>query len=186
MGRGEACRVTEVCPVSQSDHSHDERTRQPNSRYCFVCGLESPVGLKVCFEDNGRDEVRAQYTVHESYQGYPGVVHGGVLAALLDETAGRAAMISDPNRFMFTGKLNIRYRQPVPVETELTLVGRLLKDRRRVAVAHSELRLPDGTVAADAEVTLVAMPTDTLPPEAEAERLGWRVYSDDELAAADD
>src|SRR5690606_3031194 len=126
------------------------------------------------------------YIAHEAYQGYPGVVHGGVVAALLDETAGRTPMISNPNRFMFTGKLSIRYRQPVPTNTELTLIGRLLKDRGRIVQAHSELRLPDGTVAAEADVTLVEMPGSTFPPDAEIERLGWRVYSDEELAAAHD
>ncbi|HPV08092.1 MAG TPA: PaaI family thioesterase [Aggregatilineales bacterium] len=172
--------------MSQSDHQHDERTRQPNSRHCFVCGLESPVGLRVSFEDNGRDEVRARYTAHEAYQGYPGVVHGGVVAALLDETAGRTPMISNPNRFMFTGKLSIRYRQPVPTDTELTLIGRLLKDRGRIVQAHSELRLPDGTVAAEADVTLVEMPGSGALSDSDLERLGWRVYSDEELAAAHD
>ena len=45
-------------------------TLQPNSAHCFVCGMHSPVGLKVRFWDNGADEVRATYVVEEKYQGY--------------------------------------------------------------------------------------------------------------------
>nr|MBN1229255.1 PaaI family thioesterase [Anaerolineae bacterium] len=92
----------------------DTFTPQPNSKYCFVCGLESPVGLKLRFTDNGVDAVRAIHMVPDKFQGYPGVVHGGVVAAMLDETGGRAVMIGNPNRFFMTAKMEIRYRQPVP------------------------------------------------------------------------
>jgi acyl-coenzyme A thioesterase PaaI-like protein len=151
--------------------------RQPNSRHCFVCGLESPVGLKLRFSDNGIDEVRAVFTVNDVYQGYPGVVHGGVVAAMLDEAAGRTVMITDPNRFMMTAKIEIKYRQPVPTEQPLTLVGHLTKDRGRVAQAHGEVRLPDGSVAAEADLMLIEIPAKYVPG-ADWETLGWKVYPD--------
>ena len=152
-------------------------SRQPNSKHCFVCGLDSEVGLKLRFDDNGTNEVQALYSVGEEYQGYPGVVHGGVVAAMLDEIGGRTTMAGDPNRFMMTAKIEIRYRKPVPTETPLTLIGRLLKDQGRLAAAHSEIRLPDGTVAAEAEVTLAQIPEIYLP-DTDLEALGWRVYPD--------
>jgi len=145
--------------------------------HCFVCGLDSKVGLKLRFDDNGTDEVRALYTVRGDYQGYPGVVHGGIVAAMLDELGGRTTMAGDPERFMMTAKIKIRYRKPVPTETQLTLVGRLLKDQGRLAIAHSEIRLPDGTVAAEAEVTLAQIPEGYVP-DSDFESLGWRVYPD--------
>lgn len=148
---------------------------QPNSRHCFVCGLESTVGLKMRFQDNGTDRVQATYTVGEQHQGYPGIVHGGVVAAMLDEAAGRTVMITDPNRFMMTGKMEIKYRQPVPTGEELTLTGTLKKDRGRVALTHSEIRLPDGSVAAEADLMLVEIPAADLP-DADLEELGWKVY----------
>lgn len=158
--------------------SAGELVRQPNSRHCFVCGLESEVGLKLRFDDNGVDEVRSHYTVAKRYQGYPGVVHGGIIAAMLDETAGRVMMIGNHNRFMMTGKMELRYRKPVPVESPLTLIGRLVKDRGRLAEARSEIRLADGSLAAEAEITLVQLPADTVS-SASLETLGWRVYPDD-------
>ncbi|HEC23219.1 MAG TPA: PaaI family thioesterase [Chloroflexi bacterium] len=163
-----------------TEHSEASFKRQPNSRFCFVCGLESPVGLKLRFSDNGADEVRACCTIDARYQGYPGVVHGGVVAAMLDETAGRVTMISNPDRFMMTGRMTIRYRKPVPTETELTLIGHLIRDRGRTAQAHSEIRLPDGTLAAEAELTLIEIPRELIPDE-DLETLGWRVYPDDPI-----
>jgi acyl-coenzyme A thioesterase PaaI-like protein len=151
--------------------------RQPNSKHCFVCGLESEVGLKLRFDDNGVDKVRSVFTVPGQYQGYPGVVHGGIIAAMLDEIAGRVIMIGHHNRFMMTGKLDLKYRKPVPIETPLTLIGRLIRDKGRLAEAHSELRLPDGSLAVEAEVTLVQIPSDTLA-DTDLEALGWRIYPD--------
>ena len=156
--------------------------RQPNSLHCFVCGLENEVGLKLRFADNGTDEVRSEITLHRRYQGYPGVVHGGITAAMLDEIAGRVMMIGNPNRFMMTATLEIKYRKPVPVETPLTLVGTLIRDRGRLAEAHAEIRLPDGTVASEASVTLAQVPDQTFS-ESDFERLGWRVYPDEETAS---
>lgn len=149
--------------------------RQPNSLHCFVCGLESPVGLRLRFSDNGEDQVIAEYTVSRDYQGYPGVVHGGIVAAMLDETGGRTIMIGHPNRFMMTATMDVRYRKPVPVETPLTLVGRKIRDRGRLAEVHSEILLPDGSIAAEADLKLAAIP-DNYVPEANLQALGWQIY----------
>jgi acyl-coenzyme A thioesterase PaaI-like protein len=149
--------------------------RQPNSLHCFVCGLESAVGLRIHFTDNGR-EVRAEYTVNQVYQGYPGVVHGGIVAAMLDEAGGRAVMIGSPNRFMMTAKLEIRYRQPIPVETPLLLRGYVVRDRGRLAEVHSEIVLLNSKVAAEADLILATLPDDHAVEE-DLQALGWRIYS---------
>ena len=76
------------------------KIKQPNSRYCFVCGRENPYGLKMSFYEVEPGHALAEYTVPEHYQGYPGIVHGGIVATMLDETLGRAAMVGDQNHFM--------------------------------------------------------------------------------------
>ena len=101
------------------------------------------------FYDTGPGEVTAEYVVPDIYQGYPGVVHGGITAAMLDETAGRSVITQGDNlRFFITLKLNIKYRRSVPTETPLKIVGRLITLRGRRATCHGEIRLPDGSVAA--------------------------------------
>jgi acyl-coenzyme A thioesterase PaaI-like protein len=144
---------------------------------CFVCGLENPAGLKLVFYETGPDEVMAAYTPPEHFQGYPGVLHGGIVASLLDEVGGRVVMIGDHNHFMMTAKMETRYRRPTPLGQVLTVYGRLVKRRGRLALAHAELRLPDGTVTAEAELTLADLPGDYVP-DADLGALGWRVYPD--------
>ena len=61
--------------------------RQPNSDFCFVCGRRNGRGLRMSFYDDGQQCVWSDYTVTEEYQGYPGIVHGGIIAAMLDEVA---------------------------------------------------------------------------------------------------
>jgi len=153
--------------------------RQPNSLHCFVCGVENPNGLHLVFQQTAPDEVTVEYTVPEQFQGYPGVVHGGIVAAMLDEVAGRAHMGDDPGhpRFMFTAKMELRYRKNVPVGQPLRLVGKALTSRGRTATASGKIFDLDGTLLAEAELLLVDVPGETLDPEI-LETLGWKVYPD--------
>jgi len=152
-------------------------TKLPNSKDCFVCGLENVHGLQLAFYREGEDSIVVNYTVPERFQGYPGVVHGGIVTTMLDEILGRVFMFDDPNRFMFTAKLTTRYRHPVPIGEPLKMVGSVVKDRGRIAEAKAELFGPDGDLLAEAEGLLVALPEDTLDMEA-ADALGWKVYPD--------
>ncbi|MBI3762687.1 MAG: PaaI family thioesterase [Chloroflexi bacterium] len=127
------------------------------------------------FYDNGTDEVVADLTIGPDHQGYPGVAHGGVVAAILDEVGGRTMMIGDHNRFFMTAKMELKYRQPVPVGTPLRAVGHVIKRRGRLATAHAEIRSQDGETLAEAEILLTDTPT-ALFNAGDADRLGWRVY----------
>ncbi|WP_322800003.1 PaaI family thioesterase [Thermoflexus sp.] len=156
-----------------------EGTLQPNSRMCFICGVQNPAGLKVRFYEDGKTTVRAEVVIPEVYQGYPGVAHGGVVAALLDEAAGRAVMIEAPERFMVTAQLTVRYHHPVPIGQTLLLVARPLRAGTRLARARAELRRPDGTLCAEAEAILVNVPPE-IRSTFDAERPFWRVYPEEE------
>lgn len=149
---------------------------QPTSRGCFVCGRENPVGLKVRWRNGpGEGEVEGTVVVPEHFNGYPGVVHGGIVGALLDETAGRTVLTGgDLDDLMVTRRLEVTYRRPTPTQTPLTLWGRLLGRNPRGAEAVGELRLPDGTVAARATVTLAPTP-EAIRSRWEGEREHWRV-----------
>ncbi|MGI9571608.1 MAG: PaaI family thioesterase, partial [Desulfobulbia bacterium] len=63
--------------------------KQPNSKDCFVCGLENDFGLKSYFYELENGELIARFVPAEAHQSYPGRLHGGISAAILDETLGR-------------------------------------------------------------------------------------------------
>ncbi|MCA9995784.1 MAG: PaaI family thioesterase [Anaerolineales bacterium] len=126
------------------------------------------------FYDNGQNEVYADYTVPDAFQGYPGVVHGGVVAAMLDEVVARVAMIADHHHFMMSVKLEVKYRHPVPTEVPLHIVGRIERLRGRLGKAVGEIYLPDGQLAAESAMTLADVPLELLQ-HTNLEALGWRI-----------
>jgi uncharacterized protein (TIGR00369 family) len=148
--------------------------KQPNSDHCFVCGRKNPSGLYMQFYDNGNDEVYSDYTVASRYQSYPGIVHGGILASMLDEVVGRVAIIGDHHHFMVSVRLQVLYRHPVSVETPLKIRGRIVRLKGRLGKAQGEIILPDGTVACEASITLADVPANILS-EANFALLDWRV-----------
>ena len=152
--------------------------KQPGSSHCFICGRENPVGLKLDFYTTEPGLVRTEINIPVHFEGYPGVVHGGILAAILDETGGRALM-DDPTHFMVTAQLNVRYRKPVPSQTPLEVIGVAGERKGRVSKAHAEIRDGNGEILTEAELVLVDVPEDMLE-EGNLEEMGWRVYPDKE------
>ena len=154
--------------------------KQPNSRMCFICGLENPVGLHLHIYESEPGTVETRYIAPEHFQGYPGVLHGGIVAAILDEISGRAHMGSDPMnpRFMFTAKLEVKYRKNVPIGRELHIVGRAGKSKARSAEAWAGIYDSEtDELLAEGNVILMNVP----PEQFESSRLselGWKVYPD--------
>ena len=149
---------------------------QPNSRHCFVCGLENKFGLHLRFFETTEGDVIVETTVPKQFQGYPGVVHGGIVASLVDEALGRVHM-GPPNdpRFMFTAKLTVNYRKPVPTEKPIRVVAHPVKSKRRSATSVAEIYGPEGELLADADAVLVNVPEQMIE-NADLESLGWKVY----------
>ncbi|WP_298038455.1 PaaI family thioesterase [uncultured Desulfuromonas sp.] len=132
--------------------THKIKGTQNISRDCMVCGVENGFGLKTRFHETENDEVIAVFTPRHFHQSYPKITHGGITAAILDETIGRAIMCHYDNKtFGVTVELNVKYKRPVPYEVELKVVGRITNDNGRLFEGSGELFLPDGTLAASAE-----------------------------------
>ena len=134
------------------------KRKQPNSQMCFICGMQNPLGLKLFFYEQDDESVTATFAAPAEYQGYPGVLHGGIACALLDETIGRAALRAGREQWMMTAKLELRYLKVVPTGVTLTIVGRVEKSSRRGMTGRGEIRLPDGTLAVEASGLYVALP----------------------------
>lgn len=137
--------------------------QQPNSGSCFVCGRRNPKGLHMkWFSDRERQVVFADFTLDDDYCGYPGMAHGGVIGAVMDEVAGRAGMINDhsPNNLYVTASMEIKFRRPTPTYQPLHAEGWVEKGEpgARRLVVKSELRTADGTVTASCVCHMVKPP----------------------------
>lgn len=126
---------------------------------CFACGVRNDAGLKLTFWMEG-DEIVTEFTPDAHYQGFPGVLHGGILATLLDETLSRTASIE--GRWMMTGRLEIRYRRPAPMGPRLRVTARQISSRSRMVHAEGEVRLADdpSVILADARGVFLRVPDE--------------------------
>ena len=152
--------------------------KQPNSRMCFICGLENPVGLHLHIYETEPGVVETTYVAPDHFQGYPGVLHGGIVASLLDEISGRTLMGSDPlnPRFMFTAKLEVKYRKNVPIGKPLKIIGKAGKTKSRSAEAWAGIyELESGELLAEGTALLLNVPLDQIDSSQLGE-LGWKVY----------
>lgn len=124
-----------------------------DNRRCFICGPDNPLGLKVK-PSRDKDAGRAWLTVTipDDYQGWAGIVHGGVIGALLDEVSVYAALAVA--RQIVTAELTVRYLKPVPTGREVRVEARIREQVRRSVFVDAEL-LCDGVVLASSEARLV-------------------------------
>lgn len=145
--------------TTQGDANEIDAMLNDRSAYqrCFACGAQNPIGLHLVFSEvDGM--IVTEYTPGPEVAGFPGVVHGGILATLLDEALNRTAVREQ--RWLMTGKLDIRYRQAAPVGRRLRITARTLSSRKRMVQAAGEIRLADEpeTVIAEAEGVFLPIP----------------------------
>ena len=119
---------------------------------CFACGRKNPIGLKLQFNFDGDDYVTT-FEVRPEHQGWAGIVHGGIVATLLDETMTR--MLCDAGTPVVTADLHVRLKQPVPLGMPLQVRARIRERRKRVIETEAEVVLSDGAVAATGEAKLM-------------------------------
>ena len=149
--------------------------KQPNSKMCLVCGMKNPLGLKAFFYELENDDVLAIFYPREEHQSYPGRMHGGIAAAILDETIGRAGMIKyGEDVWGVTLEFHTRFRKPVPLDTKLRVLGRVTGENKRAFVGSGEILLPDGTVAVEGRGRFLKLPIDKIA-DFDVEKEEWRV-----------
>lgn len=136
--------------------------KQNNSKMCFVCGLENIAGLKASFYELKNNEVIAIFKPLEGHQSYPGRLHGGVAAAILDETIGRAINITHEEIWGVTVELNVQYKKPVPLDQELRVIARITRDTSRLFEGTGEIILSNGEVAVTAQGKYIKLPINKI------------------------
>ena len=126
--------------------------------HCFVCGTGNAGGLRLRFQvDPEHRTIETCWTPPATYQGYEGVLHGGITSTLLDECVGKLAV--ELGLPAMTAALEVRFLRPVPVEHPLTARGKLTEVGRRVILGEAEILLEDQTLAARATAKLLRSPT---------------------------
>lgn len=122
---------------------------------CFVCGQSNPIGLRVQFSHAG-GRVTGEFTPSELHVGFSGVVHGGILAALLDDAL--AAVGYCEGEPTVTARLAVRYRQPARPGQRLRVEAQETSRRGAMRQGRAVVRVDDGTIVAEADATMMRLP----------------------------
>jgi acyl-coenzyme A thioesterase PaaI-like protein len=126
--------------------------------------------------DDGELRVRGTFTVTDHHQGAPGLAHGGVISAAMDEGMGYLLwLVQKP---AVTAHLEVDYRRPLPVGSRLELEGRVDRMEGRKIFASMEGRM-DGEVVVEAKALFLKVPVKHFIPHAErmGERIAERPYN---------
>jgi acyl-coenzyme A thioesterase PaaI-like protein len=115
---------------------------------CFACGADNDRGLHMTFRLEGGRTI-CDYTPCEFQQGYPGRMHGGIVATLIDDAMGWA--VYHAREWGATARLNVRYRKPVPLDEALRIEAWMVRDRSRLMELRAEMRGRDGELLAEAD-----------------------------------
>jgi acyl-coenzyme A thioesterase PaaI-like protein len=146
--------------------------KQHISRMCFVCGINNDFGLHARFYETLSNELVALIIPSEQHQGYPGRMHGGIAATILDETIARSITAGKEEQLWgVTLEIKTKYRKPVPLGVELKVVGRVTSENSRIFEGSGEIILPNGDIAVSAEGRYMKMKIEGI--------VGGQDFSDD-------
>lgn len=114
-----------------------------DNQRCFVCGKKNPIGLAVDFEINEQARsIQARFTPGSDHQGYEGIVHGGILSALLDEAMAKLAFSLGFQ--IVTAEITVKFKSPAAPGEELFISGKLVEETKRLILA--EAKIERGTI----------------------------------------
>jgi uncharacterized protein (TIGR00369 family) len=124
-----------------------------DDRRCFACGPENAQGMQLHFE-YGDGEAKATFIPAQRFAGWTTILHGGIVATLLDEAMAHAAIAAGIRAV--TGRLEIRFRKAAPMDATLIAHGRLESKRGRMLVLSATVTGNDGTLYAEGQGRFVA------------------------------
>jgi uncharacterized protein (TIGR00369 family) len=130
--------------------------------YCFVCGPNNPVGLKLDFSFDGKT-IKTDFVPQKIHQGYMNIVHGGIISTLLDEVMVKLAIAMDMPAV--TAQMDVRLKKALSIGEKITVSAEINSVARKILKAHAKAVTDEGTVIAEASGKLIRV--DLLIPSEE-------------------
>lgn len=123
--------------------------------FCFGCGDRNAEGLRIEFEVDGKRAI-GRFTPRESHVGFPGVAHGGIAAAAMDEAMGWAMYAA--GAWAMTARMEVRYRRPLTIGEEVVITAEVTRDRGKRLEAEARIESASGEKIAEATGLFLRMP----------------------------
>jgi len=131
-----------------------------DDKHCMVCGTSNPYGLKLTFRLEGRALV-TEWTAEKRFQGYADVLHGGMIATILDETMVNLPWKRDGIP-VISAELNVRYIQPAKIGDHLVFRAEAGDTGKRLITTTGICTTAEGTLIAEASAKCVKIKNPNL------------------------
>jgi uncharacterized protein (TIGR00369 family) len=129
---------------------------------CFVCGENNPNGLRLSFEINREKQtLKTIFIASPTFQGWDGIVHGGMISTLLDEAM--AKLVYELGYQAITVSLEIKFKKPAPILKPLSVHGEITEVNKRLIRAKAHIAKEDGTILATGTSTFLRQ--SSTPPQ---------------------
>ena len=113
---------------------------------CFGCSEINPIGLKLKFTYNNNGVI-TKWIPKEEYQGWPGILHGGITATILDEVM--AKLIEHKDIWAVTAEMDVRYVKKIAIGKELIARAWIEKQSKKILYLKSEIKNKEKDVLAE-------------------------------------
>lgn len=123
---------------------------------CIVCGPENPRGLKLRFDVQDDGVIAAEWTPTADWEGFKGIIHGGIVSTVLDEAMSQA--VSARGWPALTCELRVRLRRHVAPGEKFTVRAWVVERQRRKILTEAALANSRGEEHAHAWATFLALP----------------------------
>ena len=134
---------------NQAETTIDRQTIELiDDHHCFVCGDQNKSGLQIQWTTRA-NTTEAEFVSRPEHQGWKGIVHGGILATLLDEALTRLAW--ETHGGAVTAEITVRYHSAARIGETLFVKGEISDPRGRIIPGRSEIRNAEGVLIASAE-----------------------------------
>ena len=130
------------------------RARPQNG--CVACGQGNPLGLRIRYARDRDGAISAEWRPAENWEGFRGIVHGGIISTVLDEAMSKA--VSAMNCEALTGELRVRFRRHVATGENLRIRGWVVGKAKRLVRTEAALVAADGTERAHAWASFLVLP----------------------------
>ena len=122
---------------------------------CVVCGPDNPRGLRISYARQEDGAVTADWCPSEDWEGFQGIVHGGIISTVLDEAMSKAVAAASCEAL--TGELKVRFRRLVASREPLHIRGWITARATRLVQAEASLTAADGSERAHAWASFVVL-----------------------------
>jgi acyl-coenzyme A thioesterase PaaI-like protein len=130
---------------------------------CFVCGQDNPHGLQIQFQRQDDGGITATWTPAAAWEGFRGIIHGGIVSAVLDEAMSKA--VASTKTEALTAELRVRFRRRVTSGSPFSIRGWIVSRNKRLIKTEAVLLAPDGKEHARAWATFLPLTQVSKPAD---------------------